>query len=275
MTDNPELTQLASLEDELVYLPTDAFAPNEYNPNRQSEHDFELLLKSMEEDGFTQPILALKEKTDTGKHVIVDGEHRWRAAQVLELATIPAVLVEMSEAQRRVSTIRHNRARGMHDMSLEAQVLRELKDMGALDRAADALLLTEVDVDMLKSVPSTDELAGVGTSEMVAAGEFTEEEQDLIQRGVQIQVRESEGGETVAAMSVQAAEATRRRERLLDRARGLEESSMGKRDDRIYRLSLIFADDEASVVRETVGDQPAESVLALCRSAQARGDLAE
>ena len=62
------------------YVPTDTLFPNAYNPNRQSDREFELLMKSMEEDGFTQPVVA-QAKTKQ----IVDGEHRWRAATRLRL----------------------------------------------------------------------------------------------------------------------------------------------------------------------------------------------
>lgn len=54
----------------IEYVSVDSIRPNDYNPNRQSDHEFELLLKSMQEDGFTQPILCHKSR------VFVDGEHR-------------------------------------------------------------------------------------------------------------------------------------------------------------------------------------------------------
>ena len=40
------------------YVSVDSLKPNDYNPNRQSDHDFELLLRSMEEDGFTQHVVV-------------------------------------------------------------------------------------------------------------------------------------------------------------------------------------------------------------------------
>ena len=54
----------------IEYAPIDSIKPNDYNPNRQSEHDFELLVRSMREDGFTQPIIA-----QSGTRVIFSGEH--------------------------------------------------------------------------------------------------------------------------------------------------------------------------------------------------------
>ena len=56
---------------DIQYINVNDIHPNEWNPNRQSEHDFELLLKSMREDGFTQPVVAIK--TEAGHVKIVDG----------------------------------------------------------------------------------------------------------------------------------------------------------------------------------------------------------
>ena len=51
--------------------------PNAYNPNRQSDDEFLLLCKSIVDDGFTDAIIVNKDRT------IIDGEHRWTAAVVL------------------------------------------------------------------------------------------------------------------------------------------------------------------------------------------------
>jgi ParB-like chromosome segregation protein Spo0J len=70
------------------YVPIDSVFPNEYNPDRQSEHDFELLCRSVEENGFTTPIVRDGRK-------IADGEHRWRAAHVLGYQEIPVVFYRL------------------------------------------------------------------------------------------------------------------------------------------------------------------------------------
>ena len=80
---------------QIQYVSPADVKPNSYNPNRQSDRDFELLLKSMKEDGFTQPVIVQK---STGE--IVDGEHRWRASQALGMEKIPVVYVEMTDEQR-------------------------------------------------------------------------------------------------------------------------------------------------------------------------------
>lgn len=113
------------------YVAVDSIKPNSYNPNRQTERDFELLLLSMKEDGFTQPIVCQRESRE-----IVDGEHRWRAGRHLGLEMVPVVFVDMTMEQMRISTLRHNRARGSEDIDLSTKVLQDLRELGALDWGA-------------------------------------------------------------------------------------------------------------------------------------------
>jgi ParB/RepB/Spo0J family partition protein len=146
---------------EVIYAPIDTIHPNEYNPNRQSEREFQLLLKSMEEDGFTQPILVQRDTRE-----IVDGEHRWRAASELGYVEVPIVLVDMTPEQMRISTLRHNRARGSEDIDAVSQVLADLQELGALDKAMDSLMLDEKDVNkLLDNVMAADGLANAEYSQ--------------------------------------------------------------------------------------------------------------
>lgn len=137
------------------YVSPDSIYPNDYNPNRQTERDFELLLSSMTEDGFTQPILVQR-KTN----IIVDGEHRWRAAHRLGLTEIPVVFTDMSPSQARVSTLRHNRARGSEDIELTIEVLKDLRDLGALDHAIDSLGMSDKEINaLIEDLPAPEKQA--------------------------------------------------------------------------------------------------------------------
>ncbi len=147
--------------------------PNKYNPNRQSDDEFLLLVKSIVEDGFTDAIIINKETRE-----IIDGEHRWTAAIVLHellkqgqpvtLATttalrakrdeiidknlmIPVKVLDKDEIQRRISTQRHNKARGTDDMELAAQMFRELEAMGGLKDAVAGLDMSNEEVERLLS----------------------------------------------------------------------------------------------------------------------------
>jgi len=142
------------------YAHVDRIIPNTYNPNRQSDDEFELLRRSMEEDGFTQPLVCVKgDIKDTFR--IVDGEHRWRVAQALGYEEIPIVVTPMNIKQARISTLRHNRARGSEDIQMSAQVLRDLEKLGALEWAQDSLMLSDIDVQkLLEDIPVPEALAG-------------------------------------------------------------------------------------------------------------------
>lgn len=140
----------------IVYVATDSVFPNAYNPNRQSDREFELLLSSMTEDGFTTPVVVQK-KTNQ----IVDGEHRWRAATRLGLTEIPVVFVDMTPEQQRIATLRHNRARGSEDVELTIKILQDLRELGALEQAVTSLHITDRELKVLiDDLPAPEQMAG-------------------------------------------------------------------------------------------------------------------
>ncbi|HLK55515.1 MAG TPA: ParB/RepB/Spo0J family partition protein [Chthonomonadaceae bacterium] len=244
----------------IEYVPMESIQPNSYNPNRQSEHDFELLLKSMREDGFTQPIVCQAKTRE-----IVDGEHRWRAAQRLGFTEVPVVFVDMTPEQMRIATLRHNRARGSEDIDLTAQVLRDLQSLGALDWAQDSLMLDDVELNRL--------IEDFPAPEALAASEFSSawEPADRLEGQTEAtQVREGNlpGHTIVQGMTPAALEARREEEKRLQQARTEEERQMVKKESTLYRLHLVFAGEEAEVVSKVLGETPAETLLALCKRQQ-------
>ena len=229
------------------YINLDSLKPNDYNPNRQSDHDFELLLRSMEEDGFTQPVVVNQDL------VIVDGEHRWRAANTLGIKQIPIVKVNMSKEQMRISTIRHNRARGSHDVQLEAEVLRDLQKLGAIDWAKDSLMLDDLELNrLINDVSAPDDLAGEEYSESWTPTELKPE--DTSTDGM------AQSG------TVKAIEAMREREKRIEQAKTEEDKAKIRQESTYYRLNLIFANEEAKIVKKVLGDTPAIKILELCQN---------
>lgn len=250
------------------YVPIGSVTPNDYNPNRQSDHDFQLLLKSMEMDGFTQPILVLRE---TRK--IVDGEHRWRAAGVLNeraraagkaepYPEIPVVLVDMPQAQAYLSTFRHNRARGSEDIELAAEILRDLEKLGAIGWAQNELMLDDIELQRM--------LEDVAAPEALAAEEFS---QAWIPEGTHHASEDQQGdfGRTIGGapaiegITQSAADRQRAAEVALRAAKTDEERQAAMRDRDIYRIALTFDGEQAKVVREVLGERPADKLLEMCR----------
>lgn len=115
---------------------------NEYNPNRVAPPEMELLKKSIVEDGYTMPIVSFKEGEEK-RIKIIDGFHRRQTErnnkEVSESTFGYVPLTEVRKSQqdsgnRMASTIRHNRARGTHNIDLMSSIVAELVEMGKGDR---------------------------------------------------------------------------------------------------------------------------------------------
>lgn len=248
---------------EIVYAPVTAIKPNDYNPNRQSDNDFDLLLRSISEDGFTQPIVAVRtedpELAKTYPYTIVDGEHRWRAANHLGYTEVPLAVVPMSLEQARIATLRHNRARGSEDIELATEVLRDLEKLGALDWAQDSLQLSDDELErLLEDIPAPEALAAE------AFTEAWEPQKDVVfsEKG---EIAAVTGGTQQDALTPAAIEAQRQFEKRIVEARTVEEKEQIQKERAIYRLNLTFTNDEAKIVKEALGDQPAVKLLDLCQ----------
>lgn len=244
--------RFASLERlTITYVPIDSVRPNSYNPNRQSQHELELLLRSIEDNGFTQPIMV---RRDTNE--IVDGYHRWTAAGMLGLTEVPVVYVDHDDVQARIATLGMNRARGSEEVELTAALMRDLQALGALDTVSDSLLLGDDEIRLLiDNVSAPDVLAG---DDFSAAWEPNRSSDDHI----------ADGGAT--SMTDGGGAAIRAREDALRAARTEQEREQARKDNRVYRVSLVFSGPEADVVQTVLGDRPAVAIVALCQQEQAR-----
>ena len=115
------------------WVPSESVAANDYNPNSVAPPEMELLRVSIMADGYTQPIVANQEG---GKLVVVDGFHRSRVGKESKDVRkrvhdyLPVVQIREGQAEtpeRMASTIRHNRARGKHQIEAMSDIVLELK----------------------------------------------------------------------------------------------------------------------------------------------------
>lgn len=239
-----QVTRLERLD--VVYVRVEDIRPNAYNPNRQTDRDFELLLRSIEDNGFTVPIVLRQ-----GTNVIVDGEHRWRAAQVLGMAEIPCVHVTQSDEQAMAATLSHNRARGTEDVELTAALLRDLQALGALDHVKDSLMLDDDAVRLL--------IDNVPAPEMLAGDEFGDAWEPNAGGG------DHHDDDNHVSQTKDGTSALHSRERALAAAKTSQDRAQAFKENQVYRVSLIFSGEEADVVRAVLGDRPAVALVALCR----------
>ena len=120
-------------------VPIDKVTANDYNPNSVAPPEMELLETSIWEDGYTQPVVTVYD-SDTDQYVVVDGFHRFltlknsQRIRDREGGMLPVVVLDKDISDRMASTIRHNRARGSHNIELMSQIVAELVEMGKGDR---------------------------------------------------------------------------------------------------------------------------------------------
>ncbi|MGL4726708.1 MAG: ParB N-terminal domain-containing protein [Scandinavium sp.] len=124
----------------VLWVKQKQIAPNDYNPNNVAPQEKRLLQKSLEADGFTQPIVVYKK--DEIHYEIVDGFHRHELAKSKAglkkqlKGYLPVSILQHdtdSVSGRMASTIRHNRARGRHQINAMAEIVRELTQLGWTD----------------------------------------------------------------------------------------------------------------------------------------------
>ena len=122
--------------DFVKWIKSDDVVANDYNPNKVAPPEMELLELSIINDGYTQPIVTWN-NPEKGKTEVIDGFHRNRVGKESKIVRqringyLPIVDIrkEQSNANDRMaSTIRHNRARGKHQINAMSEIVIELKN---------------------------------------------------------------------------------------------------------------------------------------------------
>lgn len=114
----------------LKWVQRSAVKPNDYNPNKVSKQNLELLKQSILTNGWTLPIVIRPDGT------IIDGFHRWTVAgqeplySMLE-GKVPVVVVDHKDKAGNIyGTVTHNRARGTHLLEPMKAIVKELMNEG-------------------------------------------------------------------------------------------------------------------------------------------------
>ena len=144
----------------VLWIKQDEITAYDYNPNNVAPPEKRLLCKSLEMDGFTQPIVVTK--SEARHYGIVDGFHRHeigsnRAVLKRQLKGYLPVTCLRKERQKKfdriAATIRHNRARGRHQINAMSDIVRELVQLGWDDeRISQELGMDSDEVLRLKQI---------------------------------------------------------------------------------------------------------------------------
>lgn len=120
--------------DRVTWVRSDAVHANDYNPNSVAPPEMELLRLSISADGYTQPIVTMAE--NEGSREVIDGFHRHRVGKECDDVRervhgyLPVVTIRtdrVDKGDRIASTIRHNRARGKHQVIAMSDIVLDLK----------------------------------------------------------------------------------------------------------------------------------------------------
>ncbi len=104
---------------------------NNYNPNFVSKDKMKLLKRSIRDNGFCFPIVTIFDEIEE-KFVVIDGFHRKSMGDKawLDLDYIPLVFIDHDISDRMYATVQFNKARGVHQVDLDADVIKALIQQG-------------------------------------------------------------------------------------------------------------------------------------------------
>lgn len=142
--------KLEPVED-IQWIPCDELKANHYNPNRVMNAEMNLIEKSILKTGWIQPILVNK------NNVIIDGFHRWTlsklSTQLRERyhGKVPCAVLDVSDAEAMIITVRINRAKGTHLAFRMADYVKEIveKHRVPIDQLARDIGATLDEVQLL------------------------------------------------------------------------------------------------------------------------------
>jgi hypothetical protein len=188
--------------------------------------------------------------------MIVDGEHRWRAMNQMGFKTIPVVFVDMTDQQMKISTIRHNRARGSEDVELSIQVLRDLRELGALDTAVKSLQIDDIELQAL--------LDDLPAPQMMADKDWSEAWMPATTKGAYMPE------EVVSDRRISTSSSAQQMLQKFDEQVENEDSHLVKEEIsqkahlQVSQVSATFTKQDAILVRNILGQRPAQRLIELC-----------
>lgn len=107
---------------------------NNYNPNSVPSDKMELLKQSIIDNGFCFPIVTIWSEEEQ-KYVIIDGFHRFTmcSPEWLDIEQVPIVVLDHDISQRMAATVQFNKARGVHEIDGDADIVKSLSQQGLSD----------------------------------------------------------------------------------------------------------------------------------------------
>lgn len=161
----------ATPSDTVTSLPVSAMQPGKYQPRtRMDQEALDALAASIKAQGVMQPILV--RPVGDGKHEIIAGERRWRAARIAGLATVPVLVRAVPDQQAlAVALIENIQREDLNALEEAVGIERLIKEFALTHQAvADAIGKSRAAVTnllrLLDLAPPVKTLLGEGRLEM-------------------------------------------------------------------------------------------------------------
>lgn len=174
----------------VIAIPVDKIEANDYNPNHVAKREMDLLYQSIKSDGYTMPIVCYYDAA-RDKYIIVDGFHRYTIMLMYknirdrENGCLPVSVIDKPISDRMASTIRHNRARGKHEVELQSSLvavlkngwdeIKIMKELGMTLEEVQRLIGLKGIASEIKGVPYSIERQIVDAGEDIKADDFNED----------------------------------------------------------------------------------------------------
>lgn len=119
---------------------------NDYNPNSVAPDRMELLKQSIIDNGFCFPVVSIW-NDEQDKFIVVDGYHRFMilGPDWLDCDHVPVVVLTHDISRRLAATWQFNKARGVHQVDLDAELIRRLLEQGLDEKQVAERLGVDLD----------------------------------------------------------------------------------------------------------------------------------
>ena len=144
---------MENLKHEIKLIDISLISPNSYNPNVMNKKTFALIKRSILKDGLIGSIIV---REDEGKFIIIDGEHRWKAAKEMGYKEIPVIILDKNLPESMISTINLNKLRGDFDTLKLAGVIAEINKIYSLEEIEEKLGYTKSEIEGLNKLNDFD-----------------------------------------------------------------------------------------------------------------------
>lgn len=167
---------------EMVMIPVEDLIPNEDNPNEMKPETFDLLIEEIRDQGFDEPILVRPHPKIKGKFEIGSGHHRTKAAMVIGMQEVPAIVKDWNDREIKVALVKRNVMHGEMNKAKLAQLFKDVskgrdakvtqRELGFTDQKKFEALIDQAEKSMTpkqkkklaaakESIKSMDDLSSV------------------------------------------------------------------------------------------------------------------